>query len=260
MKIVIVMTYFNRLFQLERTLASILRSRHKNFEIIIVDDKSDEVTDFSVYGKRIHSIRVGEEKNWCNPVIPYNLGIHKALTFHPSVIILQNAECYHYGDVLSYAARNVVYNNYLAFSALSLDKENTHLGVNDELIKGLLPMEYAVPYHPLVSELGWYNHPIILPRALDFCAAISTQNLRKLNGYDERFASHIWYGDDNLIGRVKKLGLRVEIPLDPFVVHQWHDHNHITEENSQDDGKALYESLEATGGHRAEHTYTPDFT
>lgn len=253
------MTYFNRLFQVERTFESILRSQHRDFEIIIVDDGSDEVVGFEKYSKRIHTIRTGEEKDWCNPVIPYNLGIHKALSFNPSIVILQNAECYHYGDIMTHAVRHLRINNYLSFSALSLDEEHTKIGVTDKMIKELLPVDYAVPYNPLSQYLGWYNHPVYLPRGLDFCAAITATNLRRINGYDERFAKHIWYGDDDLLGRVKLAGLQVEMPEMPFVVHQWHDHNHITEENSVDNGLNLYNEIQATGNIKAVHTFTPDF-
>jgi len=258
-KIVVVMTYFNRLFQIERTLASILRSYFRNFEIVVVDDYSTETVDFSIYGRKIHTLRIGQEKNWCNPVIPYNLGIHKALTFNPDIIILQNAECYHYGDVLTYAAAYVRNDNYISFSAMCLDQNRTSIGVTDQMIKDILPLEYAMPYNPVEPELGWYNHPTYLPRAYDFCSAISIANLRKLNGYDERFASHIWYGDNDLILRIRRLGLNVEIPEFPFVVHQWHDHNHITEDNSIDDGLNLYKSIEQNEtGFRAVHTYSSE--
>lgn len=253
------MTYFNRLFQLKRTLKSIYKSKHKDFEIVIVDDKSDEEIDFSRYGKNIHTYRVKDEKWWTNPVIAYNLGIHTALALNPDAIILQNAECYHFGDVLKYVNDNLTNDNYLAMSALAIDSDTTFNGITDKRVKGLLPVDYAYPLNPENEGIGWYNHPTLIPRAYDFCAAVTTENLIKLNGYDERFAQYIAYGDNDLILRVRRLGLRVDIPLEPFVVHQWHDHSHINMTGAGDMGLSLYLGIEAKEtGYRARHTHTKD--
>lgn len=258
MKIVIVMTYYNRLMQLERTLASIMRSKIKNFEIVIVDDKSDEAVDFSIYGKNIHTIRIGEEKFWVNPVIPYNIGIHKAITFNPSIIILQNAECYHYGDIMYCAARRVRSDNYLSFSCLSLDPERTYQGITDKMILDLGIIKNR-PEEDSTNWLGWFNHPEYNPHAYDFCAAISVENIRKINGYDERYAKYIWYGDNDLIMRIRRLGLKIVMPRYPFVVHQYHERKHITPENSVDRGADFFNSVYYNEtGYKAVHTYTPD--
>ena len=259
MKIVIVMTYFNRLPLLEHTLKSIYKTKHKDFEIVIVDDRSDEIVDFSVYGRRIHTYRVGDEKWWTNPVIAYNLGIHEAMKYNPDAIILQNAECYHFGDILKYTSENLTNDNYLSFSALALDQDNTAKGISDKMIRLLLPIEYSYPNNPDVPGLGWYNHPTLIPRAYDFCAAVTRENIIKLNGYDERFAKFVAYGDNDLILRVRRMGLNVRIPLDPFVVHQWHEHSHIDVTTMGDMGLSLYQNIEAKEtGYKARHTHTRD--
>ena len=38
------------------------------------------------------------------------------------------------------------------------------------------------------GDSAWYNHSKYRPEALHFCSAISTDNLRKINGFDERLA------------------------------------------------------------------------
>lgn len=253
------MTYFNRLFQLEQTLKSIRKTKHKNYDVVIVDDKTPQVVDFTKYCKNIYVYRVGEEKWWTNPVIAYNLGIHTALSLMPDIIILQNAECYHYGDVISYAVDHITDKNYIPFSALAIDSETTFRGINNKVIADLLPVNYSYPENPVNSGIGWYNHPTHNPRAYDFCAAITKDNLVKLNGYDERFARHIAYGDNDLILRVRRLGLEVIIPEEPFVVHQWHDHSHISVMPDDDMGLSLYLKIEQTEkGYRAVHTNTRD--
>jgi len=253
------MTYFNRQMQVERTLKSIAKTKHKNYEIMIVDDKSDNIIDFTQYGRNIHVYRVGEEKWWTNPVIAYNLGIHEALKLNPDIIILQNAECYHYGDIVKYAVENLSDDNYIAFSALAIDMATTFAGINDRKIKSLLPVEYAFGENPSNEGIGWYNHPTLIPRAYDFCSAIKTENMIKLNGYDERFARYAAYGDNDLILRVRRLGLQVMIPESPFVVHQWHDHSHLDGKINDDMGLSLYLSIEQKEtGYRARHTNTKD--
>lgn len=259
MKVVVVMTYLNRLFQVERTLKSIFKTKHKDFEIVIVDDKSEVKVDFSKYGRNIHTYRVGDEKWWTNPVIAYNLGIHEALKLKPDIVILQNAECYHYGDVIKYTVDNLTSENYLSFSALAIDIETTFKGITDKVIRGLLPMDYIFGENPANIELGWYNHPVLFPRAYDFCAAITAENLIKLNGYDERFARYAAYGDNDLILRVRRMGLAVEIPFEPFVVHQWHDHSHLDGKITDDMGLSLFQKIESKEtGYRAVHTNTRD--
>ena len=44
----------------------------------------------------------------------------------------------------------------------------------------------------------------------------------KLNGFDERYATGIAYDDDELIARIKMLGLTTIITEDVSVIHQYH--------------------------------------
>lgn len=121
-KISIVMAYHNRKNQLILTLDSLLKSTYKNFNVIIVDDASDNherLEDiihkypFQIKLFRINSVN----KNWINPCIPYNIGINNS---DGDIIILQNPETTHIGDVLSYVSSNLQINDYYAFSCYAL--------------------------------------------------------------------------------------------------------------------------------------------
>jgi hypothetical protein len=133
-----------------------------------------------------------------------------------------------------------------------------------------IPVEFEDNIHDIIEshnygavvngENSWYNHPQYRPVAYDFCSGLTADNIRKLNGYDERFSEGCSYGDDYLISRVRMLGLNIEIPVDPFVVHQWHyniagnpDHQALCKRNSE-----LLIKLNAENNYRAVHLITPD--
>ncbi len=248
MKVVIVMPYYNRQSQLTKSLLSFQNSSHKDFEVVIVDDNSPEEIilpelNYDVTVKRLSN------KYWHNPDPVYNTGLKEALDKGAEIIIIQNPECYHVGDVISYASRIDNF-HYVTFSCFSLSKESTESGV-------------VTLNNKTASRDGqdaWYNHPIYRPVAYEFCAAITADNVRKLNGYDERMMFGWGYSDNYFLARTKMLGLKTEIITEPYVVHQWH----YSEENHPDRGswiqtnKRLYEELLKLNNYRAKHLITKD--
>jgi glycosyltransferase involved in cell wall biosynthesis len=251
MKIVIVMTYYDRLFQLTRTLESLKLSHHKDFEVVVVDDCSSVPAVHSITEYPVHIITT-KGKNWINPEPAYNTGLYYAMKLKPDIIIVQNAECYHVGDVISYAAR-VTNETYISFGCFSLDEATTF---NDHNIIELLQKYTNRARND--GELAWYNHPLYRPCAFDFCAAITANNMKRLNGYDERFSAGWAYGDNYLLARVKMLGLRVEITEAPLVVHQWHYNQPVPKDSVRLNAQnlLLYKNLVKKFNYRAEHIYT----
>jgi glycosyltransferase involved in cell wall biosynthesis len=247
------MTYYNRQFQLYRTLRSIEESKHNDFEVIVVDDSSDQPVDRIVISFPVTVLRT-KDKKWTNPEPAYNLGLLHALSLNPDIIIVQNAECYHVGDVISYATK-VTDSTYFAFSCFSLNQENTFKEHNifELADRNRRPAKYD-------GDLAWYNHPVYRPNAFDFCVAVTTKNIKLLNGYDERFSDGHAYGDNNLIERVKILGLQIKIPLVPFVAHQWHyDKEHPADYVRLDArNKLLLLEVRKENLYRAKHIYTKD--
>ena len=83
----------------------------------------------------------------------------------------------------------------------------------------------------------------------------------KLNGYDERYATGFCYGDDDLVMRIKRLGLKIEIPTYPFVLHQWHGSSMgIRDDSLQIKNRELYSQIanrEST--YKAKHLFTKNF-
>lgn len=251
------MTYFNRKYQLDKTLLSLTKSNHKNFSVVIVDDAStDKLVIEKEYPFNIEVINITpEEKTWTNPEPAYNRGILKALELNPAIIMLQNAECYHNDDVLLCTETELNDTNYLSFACFSLDEPTTF---SDHALNDIVHSNNRCAVYN--GECAWYNHSEIRPVAYDFCSAITVNNLKLLNGYDERFSSGNAYGDNYLLNRVKMLDLYIMIIDYPFVVHQWHynipphpDHPALADKNLK-----LLDELTMKGDYRAVHLYTPD--
>ena len=211
MSISIVMAYHNRRNQLKKTLESI--RYFGDPEIIVVDDASDERID-DLEG--ITPIRIEpEQKTWFNSCIPYNMGFAKAKS---EIVIIQNPECVHVGDILGYSSQihdGIVF----SYAAYSLDY---HLVYNYYSPEGLKDLIMKEPQRIQVAHHGWYNHSIHRPVGYHFCMAMMRTDLEKLGGFDERFYAGIAFEDDDLVRRIRNMGLDLQIIDDPFVIHQKH--------------------------------------
>lgn len=252
-KVSVIMTYFNRQAQLEKTLRSIGESALKDIEVIIIDDLSDEEIKRPEAEFPVKIIRI-TEKTWTNPEPAYNKGLIEALNNNPDIIIIQNAECYHVGDVLLYATR-VTDESYISFSCFSIDRETTFRQHDiNEVIRNNNRAATQT------GECAWYNHPEFRPVGYDFCVAMTKKTIITLNGYDERFSDGIAYGDDYLIARARMLGLKIEIPVNPFVVHQWHYTNNAHPKTAEliTKNSNLLNELLSLNQPRAIHLITPD--
>jgi glycosyltransferase involved in cell wall biosynthesis len=230
-KIGIVMTYYNRQYQLNKTLETINQQNYDNLSVVIVDDKSDVELVLPKCNFDVKIIRIGDEKQWTNPEPAYNRGFLYLLENTDSEIIInQNAETYHVGNVLEYASINTNLNNYITFGCYNVV--------------------------PSGKQNGWYNHPIHRPVAYEFCSAIHKENLIKLNGYDERFSLGSGYGDDFLLHRIRLMRLNVEITTNPIVVHQWHESVLHGDFNKN---QRLLQILRQEGKIKAVHLFNKDF-
>lgn len=234
MKVSIVMAYYNRKSQLFKTLKTIELSKYINeTEIIIVDDGSPidaNITEYILLSSfpnldiKVTTIKI-EDRKWVNPCVPFNIGFSKATG---DIVILQNPECLHLGDIVEHAVLNVQEDNYITYGCYSINQHTTNI-VNSvfsqnksiDAIKSVI-----TPYNKVgpSGNNGWYNHTIHRPYAFHFTSAISMKNLSRLGGFDERYADGYRWDDNEFVERIRRMGLKILI-LDensPISVHQWH--------------------------------------
>ena len=244
MKIAIVATYYERMPQLINTVNSLNQYQRDDFEFIVVDDASPH--DIGRMNNNFTmAVIKASQKIWFNSCIPFNMGFEFALSRNPDIVIIQNAESYHVGDILKYAEENLTDDNYIAFPCYSLSETDT-----------LPPQKINNRWAAQDGDSAWYNHPKYRPVGYHFCAAITANNLRKLNGMDERFMYGHDYEDNYWLHQVKSLGLRIDIPPEPFVYHQWHYSSNRP--HGHGDNKALFELLSQENDYKALHIFTPD--
>jgi glycosyltransferase involved in cell wall biosynthesis len=244
MKTAIVCTYISRQAQLNNTLNSFKQYNPDDFVVIVVDDGSPVDIVLPELPFKVDVVKL-RDKTWHNTCIPFNYGFHKALEYSPDVVIIQNAECLHNGDILSEAAK-VTDANYLSFACYSLSQSQW------------IDCEIQNKAPEFNDDSAWYNHSVYRPFGFHFCNAITTTNLKKLNGFDERLWNGIAYEDNMLLHQVLKLGLKIDFIDNPFVFHQWHDRPYeITEELVRRNYTTFIE-LEQIPEYRAVHVLTPD--
>ena len=224
----IVTAYYNRRDLFHRTLKTISNSQFKDIEVIAVDDGSDNehrIEDFTDEFPFFRVVRIEPEDKWYgNCCIPFNMAIREA---KGDIIVLQNPECLHANDVLTYISNNINETNYISVSAYGLDSHYVRDGILDYALKnnelsGLIKSLPQVPYRGN-RTMGWYNHPTFRPEAWHFCSAMTRENMAKLNGFDERYADGVACDDSEFIIRIKRIGLNVEIVDDVQVIHQYHE-------------------------------------
>lgn len=231
MTVSIVTAYHNRRNLFIKTLESISNTEYKGgLEIIAVDDASDpgqRIDDLKMpfSNLNLEIVRIDPSiKWWVNPCIPNNIGFEIA---SGSVIIIQNPECLHMGDIVSYAAKNTTLGKYIAFGCYALDREKTQQigrlsGADTESIRRIISPTNDVPLDNCPSMNRWYQHSEYSPRCLNFCTSIYSWPLEELGGFDEAYAPGISYDDTEFIRRIRRSGLDIEMVDTPMVVHQCH--------------------------------------
>jgi GT2 family glycosyltransferase len=222
MRISVVAAYVNRKNLFYQTLKSITKTKHDDFEVIAVDDGSSpehRIEDLKLEFPFLKIIRIEPENRWyVNTCIPYNVGIQAAVG---DIIIIQNAECLHVHDIITYLSERVDNNNYISISTYALTQQLTEQ--LPQIIDNPDFMDFFKKLPQITfSGIGWYNHSKYRPLAYHFCSGITRKNIHKLGGFDERYALGTSYEDNELVERIKRMGLKMIIADEVSVIHQWH--------------------------------------
>jgi glycosyltransferase involved in cell wall biosynthesis len=227
----IVTAYYNRKKIFIKTLESISKSNVKNFEVIAVDDgsrESERIEDLTETFPFLRVIRIEPKDKWyVNPCIPFNIGFKES---KGDKIIIQNPECFHSDDILSYVEANLNNNDYLSFGCYSLNQFQTSILLSgldyNSVINKTTYKNKPVDYD---GDDGWYNHSKFRPNSYHFCTGIMKSDLLDLGGFDERYSQGIAFDDDELIHRIKLKKMNINFIDNLVVYHLWHYSN---DENS----------------------------
>jgi len=223
------MAYYNRKLQLYNTLFSIHNSSIKDLEIIITDDASREeeriedlVKQFDI---KIKIIRINpEEKTWVNPCIAYNMAIKLA---EGKFIMIQNPECFHFGDVIKHFIKNIKNKTYCIYSVFGFNAEYSNIlsekckqNEYKDIVNG---MEKYIPFFSKDNYSGiWYNHARFRKRPYHFLSGMNLININRLRGFNEKFSQGHWFDDDEFFYRCRKIMSINNIPPMPIGIHQEH--------------------------------------
>ena len=216
-KVSIVTSYHNRKPHFLKTLGVLDKHPSKDFEVVIVDDASEEehrLEDDLDYSFETTLIRIDpEHKTHRNPCVPFNMGFSSA---RGEKIIIQNPECLWAGDLIT-AALQTEENEYTSFCCYSFDHELTVSLLEkdisgydfDSLRTELRQLAYSLRQISVDNSWpdrgrAWFNHHVFRPTAYHFASAINRKDLEELGGFDERFAHGVGYDDTEFITRVRR--------------------------------------------------------
>tara|TARA_Y100000593_G_scaffold95031_1_gene198560 strand:+ start:11787 stop:12608 length:822 start_codon:yes stop_codon:yes gene_type:complete len=231
-EISIVTAYHNRLPQFIRTLSVLELCPFENFEVVVVDDASDEehrlenyVSNFSF---DINLIRIPpESKTHCNPCVPFNIGFSHA---RADKIIIQNPECVYVNDLFA-RVLTLEKNDYQVFRcfAVSVEETNSILSFSgsfeehNELLNNIISSgnEKGLPHEGGRLDSHWFHHEKFRPVWYHFASAISRSDLVDLGGFDERYAMGINFDDDEFLYRIHSKNMNI-LANPETVIHLWH--------------------------------------
>tara|TARA_B110000967_G_C18887249_1_gene564844 strand:+ start:284 stop:3280 length:2997 start_codon:yes stop_codon:yes gene_type:complete len=235
-KISIVMAYYNRKSQTLETLKNFekMYASKYNFEVIIVDDNSNDKNrleeDIKQFTFSINLITISkdEKNNRINSCSVYNKGFNEA---QGEIIIIQNPECIHMGNIFDYIEQNFSYDKYLSFPCYNSNnyEVNEYIYKNYENLNILNIENKTKHFNEDINVKNWpkwYQHPETYNKNLHFCTAIYKEYLQMIGGFSECFKDGVCYEDDDILFKIKNI-LKLDIVAVPIndnvgVVHLFH--------------------------------------
>jgi len=241
MEIYIVMTYFERWTQLKRTLDTIKESSlFSHTYIMIVDDRSTNET-LRVYEKEIgESFRAKifyteSEKKTSSSVDGFNFLFR--LIPRDALVIIQNAECMHVGDVLkSIMSRVDMKPHTVIFPecwSTYDDSDSQHIF---DCRLNTISLQYQTKNARgcFIGVDGWYNHKTLRPIHYHFCVGMKMETLLRSGVFHLGYSCLLGFDDDHfrdqLIYRTPDINVQyLDHSHEPFVVHQHHKKHYCSQ-------------------------------
>lgn len=226
----VILPYYNRRNILIRTLHEYTAYNTDDVEFIIVDDASDTSQSINDVPAMFPTLNIklivisNEDKSWLLPIVPLNIGINATIG---DKIIITNPECILAGDIFKYVRDGLTDNNYFVFGCYSIDRALTQQLLESDIstILHTLPLD-CQPINLKEGENWWYQHSKFRNYGYNFCTAICKTDMVRLDGFDDRYAMGMGYGDDDFIMRVKRADLTIHSIDDPYVLHMNHYDNY----------------------------------
>jgi len=201
----IVMAASNRSVQTYYTLKTIMRNKHKDIQVIIVDDSThDKITveKLKEYPFMIDFIEINRQtKVWANPCVTYNIGFQFV---RGGKVIIQNAEVCHVGYLVDYIVQNITNDSvYVPFNVASIKN-----------------MEYNnIIYSNDTSSIDIYNHSHIYGswyqrveadynRGFHFLIAMTRNAFDIIEGFSYDYICGTEYDDDDFVMKITSKGIK----------------------------------------------------
>jgi len=233
----IIMSHRNRPDLLLLTLLKLNNSVFNNFEVVIVDDRSEKhlkpnFIDELYFNYPIKLITIENkdiEDIVCSSYV-YNLAFKNSIG---DIIIIQNSECLHFGDIPNYVSNNFNYDDYLCFPCYSSNTKD----INDYIINNeinIIDIDKKLDEKNIDEKYGvnfprWYQHKDISNRCLHFCTVISRNYFEMIDGFSEEYNNGFCFEDDDLIFKIRNILKLNVISLNTNknigVVHMFHGRN-----------------------------------
>ena len=210
----IVMTSSNRSKQTYFTLKSISNSEYKNVQIILVDDSDHDPINIDTlksenYNFYIDLININRvNKTWLNPLVNYNIGFK---FIKGTIVVIQNAEVCHIGDVLSYINFNVINDNYYVFDV----KASSNFDTNEIIYNTALDIDI---YNKNLFQKGWWQgwyQSTINYQNLHFLTCLSKYTFDKIKNFSYDLSLGVAFDDNDFLLKIISKCIKI--------INIWHD-------------------------------------
>lgn len=192
----VIMTSSNRSRQTYFTLKSMLNSKCKNIQIILVDDSNTDPIDINIlknFPYYIDFIVINKEnKDWINPAVNYNIGFK---FIKGNNVVIQNAEVCHIGDPLDFININMEDNKYYVFDVHAIKcMENNEVIYESDLTNIDI---YNKPIYTF-----WYQHHKYRNYNWHFLTAMKKNTFNKIKEFSYDYSYGTAYDDNDFLLKI----------------------------------------------------------
>ena len=221
--ITVVMTASDRSKQTYFTLQSMLKSKCKNLQIILVDDSTEDPININIlknYPYYIDFIVINREtKDWVNPCVNYNIGFE---FIQGRIVVIQNAEVCHVRDPLSHINDNIKDDEYFVFDVINC----TNYGSNEEIYNSDLNDIY-IYNKPLFTH--WYQHSVFHNHNLHFFTAMTRNTFKKITEFSYDYSTAIDFDDNDFLLKINAKNINIiNISCESYLIGGIHLHHNLS--------------------------------